>query len=122
MTLLVTLDEAKSHLRVDHGFDDDDITLKIEAASAAVLEYIGDTQYLFLDTGGDDLDLEDTTADQVGLRARHRARQATLLLIGDWFANREPTASDTVDPRFGYGYLPRSVIALLYTMRDPTIA
>jgi hypothetical protein len=122
VTLLVTLDEAKSHLRVDHGLDDDDITLKIEAASAAVLEYIGDTQYLFLDTGGDDLDLADTSADQVGLRARHKAKQATLLLVGDWFTNRTPNPADVVDQRFGYGYLPRAVVALLYGLRDPTIA
>jgi hypothetical protein len=122
VTLLVTLDEAKSHLRVDHGLDDDDITIKIEAASAAVLEYIGDTQYLFLDTGGDDLDLADTSADQAGLRARHRAKQATLLLVGDWYRNREPTASDVIDPRFGFGHLPRAVVALLYGLRDPTIA
>lgn len=122
MTQLVTLDEAKAHLRVDHGLDDDDITLKIEAASAAVLDYIGDTQYLFLDTGGDDLDLEDTSPDQAGLRARHTCRQATLLLLGEFYRNREPTATDPVDPQFGYGYLPRSVTALLYKLRTPTVA
>jgi two-component system OmpR family response regulator len=61
MTQLVTLDQAKLHLRVDQDAEDDDITLKIEAASAAILDYIGDAQYLFLYTGGDELDLEATT-------------------------------------------------------------
>lgn len=122
MTLLVTVDQAKAHLHVDNSADDDDIELKVSAASAAVLAYIGETQHLFLDTGGDPIDLEDTTADQAGLRALHIAQQATLLILADWFKNREPTASDVVDPRYGYAYLPRSVTALLYSLRDPTIA
>lgn len=126
MTYLVTLAEAKAHLRVDHDLDDSDIELKIVAASAAVLQYIGDTQYLFLDTGGEFLELTDTSTgtweDVAGSRAMQTARQATLLLVGDWFRNREPTPADVVDARFGYGYLPRAVVALLYPLRDPTIA
>lgn len=122
MTLLVTVDEAKDHLRVDHALDDDDIELKIEAASAAVLDYIGDSQYMFLDTGGDLLDLEDTSPDQAGLRALARVRQATFLLLTDWYTNRAPTATDVVDPKFGFGFLPRAVVALLHSLRTPTIA
>ena len=120
MTRLVTLDEAKMHLRVDQDTEDDDIDLKLEAASAAVLAYVGDSQYLFLDTGGDELDLEDT--DQAGLRARHLCRQATLLVLGEFYRNREPAATDVMPDRFGYGYLPRSVVALLTPLRTPTIA
>lgn len=122
MTQLVTLDEAKAHLRVDHDEDDADIEIKIEAASAAILNYIGDAQYLFLDTGGDDLDLEDTSTDQAAHRARHLCRQATLLMVGEFYRNREPAATDVVPDRFGYGYLPRTVVALLHSLRTPTIA
>ncbi len=122
MTMLVTLDQAKLHLRVDHDADDDDITLKVEAASAAVLDYVGDAQYLFLDTGGDEIDLEDTSADQAALRALHLARQATLMLLGEFYRNREPAATDAMPDRFGYGYLPRAVAALLTPLRTPTIA
>jgi hypothetical protein len=120
--MLVTLEEAKLHLRVDHDGDDDDITLKIEAASASVLSYIEDSQYLFLDTGGDELDLADTSIDQAALRARHLCRQATLLMVGEFYRNREPAATDVVPERFGYGYLPRTVVALLTPLRTPTIA
>jgi len=122
MTQLVTLDEAKAHLRVDHDEDDADIEIKIEAASAAILNHIGDAQYLFLDTGGDELDLEDTSTDQAAHRARHLCRQATLLMVGEFYRNREPAATDVVPERFGYGYLPRAVVALLASLRTPTIA
>ena len=44
---------------------------------------------------------------------------ATLLLVGDFYANREPKASDPVDAQYGYGYLPRAVVALLYPLRMP---
>ena len=122
MTMLVTLDEAKLHLRVDHDAEDEDITIKIEAASAAVLAYIEDSQYLFLDTGGDELDLYDTSTDQAAHRARHLCRQATLLMVGEFYRNREPAATDVVPERFGYGYLPRAVVALLTPLRTPTLA
>lgn len=126
MTQLITLAQAKAHLRVDHDLDDDDIALKLEAASAAVLAYIGDTQYLFIDTGGELIEFDTTDTgtqpEQAALRALHTARQATKLLLGDFYKNREPMAADVVAPQFGYGYLPRSVVALLYPLRDPTIA
>jgi hypothetical protein len=122
MTDLVTLDEAKLHCRLDHDLDDDVMAIYISAASSAVLQYIGDTQYLFLDTGGDEIDLADTTADVAAARAKQICRQATLLLVGEFFRNREPNASDVVDSRFGYGYLPRAAVALLYPLRDPTIS
>lgn len=123
MTMLITLDEAKAHLRVDHNLDDDDIEDAIEDASAAVLAYIGDNQYLFLDTGGDALDLEDTSADQAGLRAQALCKRATKLLVGTFYRYRDGAAETVqVDSRFGYGYLPQPVTALLYSLRDPTVA
>jgi hypothetical protein len=121
VTMLVTLEQAKLHLRVDTDDEDEDITLKIEAASAAVLGYIGDAQYDFLDTGGDPLNLDELT-EQPAIRALHVARQATLLMVGEFYRNREPSATDVVPERFGYGYLPRAVVALLAPYRTPTIA
>ena len=126
MTQLVTLADAKTHLRVDHDLDDNDIELKIEAASAAVLQYIGDTQYLFLDTGGEPIAFDTTDTgtapEQAALRALHTSRQAVLLLLSDFYRNRDPQPVDPVDSKFGYGYLPRAVTALLYPLRVPTIA
>ena len=125
MTRLVTLEEAKAHLRVDHDLDDLDITLKIEAASAAVLAYIEDAQYLFLDTGGEPIEFDTTDTstelEQSALRARSLCQQATLLVLGEFYRNREPAATDVVPDRFGYGYLPRAVVALLAPLRTPTL-
>jgi hypothetical protein len=115
MTLLVTLDQAKAHLRVDHDADDDDITFKIEAASQAILNYLGEAAYEFTDTGGEVLE------DSSGILTPRIVQYATLLLVGDFYMHREPTASDMVPVSYGYGYLPRAVIALLYNLRPPTI-
>lgn len=119
MTLLVSLDEAKAHLYVDHDADDDLITLYIHAASGAVLNYIGDVQYDFVDTGGN---LVSDTNDPNDGVVPNVVRQATLLMVGDFYSNREPKSSDPVHENYGYGYLPRAVVALLYPLRDPTIA
>jgi len=121
MTKLVTLAQAKQRIRLDHTLDDADINLMIDAASGAVLQYIGDTQYQFLDTGGDLVDLDPAT-EQAAIRALHVVKQATLVLITDWDKNRDGVNSAIVDPKWGYGYLPRPVVAILYPLRDPTIA
>ncbi len=119
MTLLVSIDEARAHLNMDHDADDEIITLYIHAASAAVMDYIGDNRYDFVDTGGNLI--ADTNDPSDGL-IPNVVRQATLLMVGDFYRNREPVATDAVDAKYGYGYLPRAVIALLYPLRDPTIA
>ncbi len=118
MTMLVTLDQAKLHLRMDADdtFEDSDVTLKILAASAAVLDYLDAAQFDFLDTSGELL--EDSSGP---LTVPYKVQAATLLLVGDLYKNREPTADDVVDPKFGYGYLPRAVVALLYPLRIPPV-
>jgi hypothetical protein len=110
MTLLVTVCQAKEHLRVDFDTEDDDIELKIHAASAAILDYLDDARYDFTDTSGE------LTAD-----VPYTVQAATLLMVGDLYKNREPTATDAVDSKFGYGYLPRAVLALLYPLRTPPV-
>lgn len=116
MTSLVTLVQAKAHLRMDHDEDDEQIEAMIEAASGAVLNYLDDAQYNYVDTGGEIL--EDSSGP---ITIPPVIQQATLLMLGDLYRNREPTASDVIDPQFGYGYLPRAVVALLFTYRAPTI-
>jgi hypothetical protein len=119
MTMLVTLEQAKAHLRVTHAYDDADIELKIHAASAAIIEYLKEEGAdPFLDSSGEVLMTGDSPPEPDVPR---NVQQATLLLVGDFFKNREPTPDDVVPAQYGYGYLPRAVVALLYMRRDPTL-
>lgn len=107
---LVTLAEAKSHLRVVQNDEDLDITLKIQAASAAVINYLKTGADAFLDSSG--LMIEDSSGfpgvpDEV--------RIATLYLIGVFYKDRD--GQNVAD--WERGYLPATVVSLLYPLRDP---
>ena len=117
MTMLVSLTAAKKHLRVDHDDEDSDIELKVLAASAAVLDYLK-SYATFLDSEGSVP--QDSEGEPQGVP--YQVQAATLLLLGDLYKNREPQGDDVVDAQFGYGYLPRAVITLLYPLRDPALA
>ena len=84
MTLLVSLEDAKRHLRVTGDDDDTSITLLAQAASAAVLGYIGIEQD-FLDTFGEP-DYE-TVDDPTGVPEDVQA--ATLILVGVLYKDRD---------------------------------
>lgn len=111
---LVTLERAREHLRSDETYDDAYVEGLIAAASSAVLKYVGDT---FNDTDGviplDSDGYPDIPED---------VKVACLILIGDFYRNREPTPNDPVPDQWGYGYLSRAVVALLYPYRTPTLA
>ena len=85
-------------------------------ASAAIINYLKDAAEDFLDSS-----LEVIVDSSEIPQVPYVVKQATLLLVGDMYKNREPLTEDEVNPAFGYGYLPRSVIALLYNLRDPTL-
>lgn len=115
--MLVTLQQASDHLRRDTSDDDNDLTLKIHAASAAVLNYLDEGAESFLDSAGDVL--VDSNGDPTGVPFEVQA--ATLLLIGEFYKNRGGMQEGEIDQKWGYGYLPRSVVALLYPLRDPAL-
>jgi hypothetical protein len=117
--MLVTFAQAAAHLRRDTTADDADLTLKIEGASKAVMNYIqGPGIDGFTDSAGDVFEDSNGVAQDVP----RDIQSATLLLLSDFYNNRTPTASDPVPAEFGYGYLPRAVVALLYPYRSPSLA
>jgi hypothetical protein len=118
MVMLVSLAQASQHLRRDTDADDADLTLKIQAASRAVLNYISPMIPGFIDSNGD---FEEDSAGEV-LGVPDDIKAATLLLIGEFYMNREPKAADSVPAEYGYGYMSRAVVALLYHYRKPTLA
>lgn len=103
--MIVTLAQARAQLQSTHSADDDDLTLKINAASEAVLTYL-------------------QIADEVDIPAgaTFAAQQATLILVAEFYKNREAHQDGEIPAEFGYGYLPRPVVALLYPHRTPSMA
>lgn len=114
MTNLVTLEMARDHLRSDTTDDDNDLTLKIEAASTAVIKYLkGGAEVLGLDSNGDVQ--VDSDGDPVGVP--RDIQLATLMLVGVFYRDRE--GQDT--SKWQQGYLPAAVVSLLTGYRDPAL-
>lgn len=126
MTPLVTLEEARNHLRIDSDDDDPDLSLKVLAASAAVQNYLKKPWAIYeyeFDTNGDVIEDSDgrplLALDSDGVPIpRYEVKAACLLMLGYLFKDRDN------DERHEYetGYLPRPVTALLYALRDPAMA
>lgn len=126
---LVTLQEASDHLRRDTSDDDSDLLLKVRAASTAVITYLGSGKNLFepeydadgnivTDTSGSYIPATDSSGNKI---VRFDVKAATLLLIGEFYKNREAEQDGPIDAQYGYGYLPRPVVALLYPLRTPAV-
>lgn len=117
--MLVTLQEAKDHLRIDIDAGDADLTLKIHVASGAVLNYLKGANILEPqrnEAGVIELSEAGTVVYTTDLRFEVRA--AVLLMLGYLFKDRD----NDENREYEQGYLPRPVTALLYSLRDPTIA
>ncbi|NLD14472.1 MAG: phage gp6-like head-tail connector protein [Gammaproteobacteria bacterium] len=107
MTILITLDDAAAHLNLDDDCEDHAVVdACVKAASAAVLAYIGDNAYV----------------NEEKTEVRPDVQSAVKLLVGDFYRYRESESPDRIDSRFGYGYLPQYVTALLFPYRRLVIA
>ena len=114
--MLISLHKSKRHLRMDHDEEDDEIIFYISAASAMVLNYLGDGQDAFLNSSSYDSNDEIAVdADGEPIDIPYEVQAATLLMLGYLYRNRD---IDT-DGAFEQGYLPKPVTALLYPLRDP---
>lgn len=119
--MLVTLQQAREHLRADTDMDDADLTLKIQTASDAVIDYVGEV--VPRDSQGDPL--TDSQGEIVGVkeRALTRMKLATLVAVAYFYRERDGSQEHAVPTQWGYGYaLPQGATALLYSLRKPTVA
>lgn len=113
MTLLVSLQQAKDHLRIDTDDGDNDLTLKIHAASAAVLNYIRNGADEFTDSSGEAI--VNSNDEPQGIP--YEVQAATLLMLG--YLNKDRDGDP--DKAYEHGYLPKPVMSLLYPHRTPSL-
>jgi len=119
MTMLVSLDQAKDHLRIDSDSEDSDLALKIYGASKAVLNYMKSASVY-------EPERDETGAVVIGPdglpvysdQVLFEVQAAVLLMLGFLYKDRDVNA----DNAFEQGYLPKPVTALLYSLRDPALA
>ena len=107
MIELVTLQQAKEHLRIDEGAGDDDLELKIQSGSAALLSYIQGSRELVVSSDGNLIEGE----------TLKRVQGALLILLGYLDRNRNGEEEE----KLKQGELPLSVTMLIYDLRRPTI-
>lgn len=114
---IITLAQAREHLRAGGSADDGDLQIKIDAATEAVIDYISVPVTALFDPDGKPKLGDD---DQV-VKGANRVRQAILLTVGFFYDERDGAMPGAVDGAHGYGFaLPKAATALLYSMRLPT--
>lgn len=107
MIELVTLPQAKEHLRIDDDAGDADLSLKILAGSAAILAYVQGSRDLIVSSDGALIEGEPL----------RRTQTALLMLLGWLDRNR----GGEEEEKLQQGELPFSVTMLIYDLRRPTI-
>lgn len=115
--MLVSLQQASDHLRRDTTDDNNDLTLKIQAASQAVLNYI-DEQSFLNSSGQPDYDSAGNPQN-----VPYPIQAAVLLILGDLYADRDGQnfRDGGSHPRLGDIILPRAVHFLLDPYRIPVV-
>lgn len=125
---LITFEEAKAHLLVDHDDDDADIRRKLQEASAAVLTYLDGAPIGQPERDEQGAIVRDESGavvyqrDGDDLVIRYEVKASVKLLLGELYKNREAEQDGDIAGQYGYGYLPRPVVALLYPLRKPVVA
>jgi hypothetical protein len=131
-TDLVTMEEAREHLRLDYdsggGADDSWLAIFIPAISEAVSLWLKVESRLYvpeLDSAG--MPLLDSGGDPIPafpLTTRPVVKAAVLLELGSVYRFREGEGKDNVvTPDAGYGYvLNKTSTALLSPLRRSTVA
>lgn len=122
--MLVTLQQASDHLRRDTTADDSDLTLRIHAASGAVMNYLKSSSPYELEVDSNGAPILDSSgrvipvldSNQLPL-VRWEVKAAVLLMVGYLYRLRD----DNQDTAFERGYLPMPVTALLYPLRHPAL-
>lgn len=84
---LVTLQEAKDHLKVTHDFEDADITIKLRAAEEMAIAYLD--RAVYPSQAALDAAQAAGTAGPAPIVCSFMVRAGILLMLGDLYAHRE---------------------------------
>lgn len=105
---MITLDQARAHLRIDGTQDDTEISLKLNLAQELVSRYIGNMRSNPYEYINDDEVCPPGTAtpeELEGYRTYYWDREpkggidvAVLMVLGDLWLNRESTTGDPLSP------------------------
>src|SRR5699024_849339 len=133
MNNLVTLDEARDHLRLDEGPDDTWLATWIPVVSEAVALWLKDEWRLYQSEVGSDGDpvLGSDGRPVVALDSdgepvvRWAVKAACLVELASQYRFREGEGKDNAVPShegYGHGLTSKAAVALLTTIRRPTVA
>ena len=137
MTELITIEEAREHLRLDAdsggGPDDGWLSIFIPAVSEAVRLWLKEDWRLYepardtdgnviLDSDGNPVPLLDSDGEPV---VKPVVRAACLLELASQYRFREGEGRDNAVPShegYGHGLTSKAAVALLTTIRRPTVS
>lgn len=134
MMQLVSFEDARYQLRLDHGSDaadDNWLAIFVPAISAAVASWLKDEWRLYVperdsngdivrDSNGDPVPAMDANGHYI---VHPTVRAAVLIELASQFRFREGEGDNRVDQAEGHGYtLSKVATALLSGLRKPTVA
>lgn len=114
MAKLVSVDQAKTRLRIDTDVGDTDIELMISAASAEIIGYLQGTEFDWTDSYGDPAEVD---SDGVGVGVPDDIQDACLMYVGIKNKNRDKVEGVEWDQ----GALPSPVISMLRRHWTPSV-
>lgn len=93
MTMLITAEQARAHLRIEGTDDADDLALKTEAAEQLAAEFLN--RQLFTDQQALDTAVVAGTAGEAPMVVNSLIRAGILLVLGHLYENREDVITGT---------------------------
>lgn len=99
---LVTLEQAKAHLRVVSDIENDDIRLKLNAATQMAIEYL-DRDVFATPEALAAAEAAGEVMKPHPLIATDMIRAGVLLILGDLYTNREEVVTGTIATRLPTG-------------------
>jgi hypothetical protein len=99
---IVTIEQVKAQVQVDHALDDELLEQKADAAEAAVTLYL-ENESPNVDIGADVPQIVEAVLNLTAILYRYRD-------------------DPTLEGKIAHGFLPFTTTMLLYPLREPTLA